>query len=93
MDRAIVERAVRALAALNTAGGLETVSSPVPVNTPATAGVALLERQRRDALAACGSSRCGGCYEVAPGVRIHPSKCGEEYRKWRERWEAAGKPQ
>jgi len=32
--------------------------------------------------AACGSPGCAGCYEVEPGVRIHPPKCGEAYRKW-----------
>jgi hypothetical protein len=26
--------------------------------------------------ASCGSACCAGCYEVAPGVRIHPPKCG-----------------
>jgi hypothetical protein len=26
--------------------------------------------------AACGSPYCAGCYEVSPGVRIHPPKCG-----------------
>jgi hypothetical protein len=34
----------------------------------------------RTCLVACGSSHCAGCYEVAPGVRIHPPKCGEDYR-------------
>jgi putative DNA primase/helicase len=29
----------------------------------------------------CGSPQCAGCYEVEQGVRIHPPKCGEEYRK------------
>jgi len=43
--------------------------------------------------AACGSSHCAGCYEVEPGVRIHPPKCGEEYRGWLERWQPKGKPQ
>ena len=41
----------------------------------------------------CGSPHCAGCYEVAPGVRIHPPKCGEGYRKWLERWEAKGRVQ
>lgn len=26
--------------------------------------------------AQCGFPHCAGCYEVAPGVRIHPPKCG-----------------
>lgn len=41
----------------------------------------------------CGSPCCAGCYEVAPGVRIHPPKCGEDYRAWLERWEVKGKVQ
>jgi hypothetical protein len=43
--------------------------------------------------AACGSPHCAGCYEVEPGVRIHPSKCGETYRKWLDCWQPRGKPQ
>lgn len=43
--------------------------------------------------AACCSPDCAGCYEVAPGVLIHPPKCGEDYRVWLERWEAKGEPQ
>jgi hypothetical protein len=43
--------------------------------------------------APCGSPHCAGCYEVSPGVRIHPPKCGEEYEKWLERWQPKGKPQ
>jgi hypothetical protein len=45
------------------------------------------------ATAPCGSPHCAGCYEVGPGVRIHPPKCGKEYRAWLERWEAKGRPQ
>ena len=47
----------------------------------------------RTPAAACGSPNCAGCYEVVPGVRLHPPKCGAKYRKWRERWEAMGRPQ
>jgi hypothetical protein len=42
---------------------------------------------------ACGSPDCAGCYEVMPGVRIHPPKCGDDYRGWRQRWEAKGRVQ
>ena len=45
------------------------------------------------AIAACGSTQCAGCYEVGDGKRIHPPKCGDEYRKWLERWQPRGKPQ
>jgi len=44
-------------------------------------------------LAPCDSPDCTGCYEVTPGVRIHPPKCGEDYRAWLERWEAKGRVQ
>lgn len=47
----------------------------------------------RKSVALCGSPHCAGCYEVAPGVRVHPPKCGEEYRVWLERWEARSRLQ
>jgi hypothetical protein len=47
----------------------------------------------RTGLAACGSPHCAGCYDVGDGRKIHPPKCGEEYRKWLERWQPKGKPQ
>jgi hypothetical protein len=40
----------------------------------------------------CGSSVCSGCYEVAPGISLHPPKCGEDYRGWLERWERKDTP-
>jgi hypothetical protein len=47
----------------------------------------------RTGLAACGSPHCAGCYDVGDGRKVHPPKCGEEYRKWLERWQPKGKPQ
>jgi hypothetical protein len=47
----------------------------------------------RTGLAACGSPRCAGCYDVGDGRKIHPPKCGGYYRKWLERWEAKGRLQ
>jgi len=47
----------------------------------------------RTGLAACGSPHCAACYNVGDGRKIHPPKCGEEYRKWLERWQPKGKPQ
>jgi hypothetical protein len=47
----------------------------------------------RTGLAVCGSLHCAGCYDVGDGRKIHPPKCGEEYRKWLERWQPTGKPQ
>ena len=86
LDRAIVERAVRALAAINTGRSIETRSTPAPTNAPVTQA----EGSKGGEIAACGSPRCAGCYEVAPGVLIHPPKCGEDYRAWLKRWEAKG---
>jgi hypothetical protein len=43
--------------------------------------------------AQCESPHCAGCYQVSPGVWIHPPKCGESYREWLERWESKGKLQ
>ena len=47
----------------------------------------------RTGLAACGSPHCAGCYDVGDGRKIHPPKCGEEYRNWLLRWEAKGRVQ
>jgi|SRR5580704_171843 hypothetical protein len=41
----------------------------------------------------CGSPACAGCYDVGDGRRIHPPKCGGDYLRWLERWEAKGKLQ
>jgi hypothetical protein len=40
-------------------------------------------------VAPCGSSHCAGCYDVGER-KIHPPKCGENYRKWLERWKPRG---
>ncbi len=89
MDREIVDRAVRALAALNTRPDVETRSVPAPVCAPLTRA----EESKREETAACNSPNCAGCYEVAPGVRIHPPRCGEDYRAWLERWDSKGRVQ
>jgi hypothetical protein len=47
----------------------------------------------RIGLAACGSPHCAGCYDIGDGRKIHPPKCGGDYRKWLERWESKGKLQ
>lgn len=63
-------------------------------NGPAMSAVNKKQRQR-DAIAPCGSPHCAGCYVVdaETGAKIHPPKCGDEYRKWLERWQPKGKPQ
>lgn len=48
---------------------------------------------QREGVASCESPHCAGCYDVGDGRNIHPPKCGEEYRKWLERWQPRGKPQ
>lgn len=82
MDRAVVERAVRALVALNADRGTETRTIS-----------ALLRESKGREVWSCGSPHCAGCYEVEPGVSIHPPKCGEDYRVWLEHWEAKGRAQ
>lgn len=53
------------------------------------------EKGRADGLDPCRSPHCAGCYIVdsESGAKIHPPKCGEEYRKWLERWEGRGRIQ
>ncbi len=41
-------------------------------------------------LAPCGSPHCGGCYEVAPGVRLHPPKVSQDWLDWLAKWQAQG---
>ncbi len=47
----------------------------------------------RTGMAACGSAHCGGCYDAGDGRKIHPPKCGGDYRKWLEHWKPIGRPQ
>jgi hypothetical protein len=39
--------------------------------------------------ATCAAS----CYEVEPGVRIHPPKSSEEWKEWLLKWEPKGRVQ
>jgi hypothetical protein len=75
VDRAIVERAVQALAAVNTAKRPEAQVQPMtePQRDVKISPAALQSENRT----VCGSIHCAGCYEVEPGVRIHPPKSGE----------------
>lgn len=34
-----------------------------------------------------GPERCGGCYEVCPGVHSHPPKVSEEWKAWLTKWQ------
>jgi hypothetical protein len=49
---------------------------------------AFLENRK---VAPCGSPHCAGCYEVAPGVRLHPPKASPDWLAWLARWNASGK--
>jgi len=49
--------------------------------------------ERPAQIAPCGSPYCSGCYEVAPGVRFHPPKCGKDYLDWFEKWKGKGRVQ
>ena len=40
--------------------------------------------------APCGSPTCQGCYEVAPGVRIHPPKISPEWQARFDKWRPKG---
>jgi hypothetical protein len=77
MDRAIVERAVDALAALNTNKRREAEAQPT---TEPKRSVKLnpksLQPENRTA---CGSPHCAGCYTVPGGTRIHPPKTGKDW--------------
>ena len=74
-----------AIKALKDAAGNEQA-----VEKPATSPLANLHPER---LADCGCPHCAGCYEIEPGVRIHPPKTGQEYLDWLKRWEAKGRVQ
>jgi hypothetical protein len=98
MDKAIVERALRALAEIGAARHAMPElprKAPELVNSaPATQyQVADKPEAQANSLAPCGSLDCAGCYDVGDGRRIHPPKCGEKYRVWLERWEARGRVQ
>jgi hypothetical protein len=98
MDNAIVERALRALAEI---GAARPATPELPRKMPELADYAPASQHKvadkpedqSSSLAPCGSSDCAGCYDVGSGRRIHPPKCGEEYRLLLERWEARGRVQ
>jgi hypothetical protein len=47
----------------------------------------------RTGLASCGSPHCARCYDVGDCRKVHPPKCGEEYRSGLEKWKPKGKVQ
>lgn len=90
-----VSISIKALALSVLAASKPVPGSKSPGTAPGTP--AALEREsqvhQKVQYAACGSPDCAGCYDVGDGRKIHPPKCGEDYRAWLERWEAKGKPQ
>ena len=64
---------------------------PIPASTTGQDAGAL--KAQREGVSPCGAPHCAGCYDIGDGRKIHPPKCGEDYRAWLERWEAKGKVQ
>lgn len=91
MDKAIVERAVQALAAMN--GPRREEADPFPLRESTTQSVSRPEVKGLQETATCGSPNCAGCYEVGDERKIHPPKIGKDYQKWLERWKARGSVQ
>jgi hypothetical protein len=89
VDKAIVERAVAALAALN--GQMQHRSDRLSRQDNPPAVVVQPGSEVRGANAACGSSDCAGCYDVGDSRKIHPPKCGDAFRRWREWLEGKGR--
>ena len=54
--------------------------------------IAVLSRGRPHGPGQCpGPTRWGGCYEVAPGIRMHPPKASEDWNAWFEKWQPDGR--
>jgi len=34
-----------------------------------------------------GPERCGGCYQVSPGIHLHPPRVSEEWKAWLTKWQ------
>jgi hypothetical protein len=88
MDKAVVEQALKALAEI----GATQASVPEPSQTMSVNDSVSAERSELTN-APCGSPDCAACYDIGDERKIHPPKCGSEYRKWLERWQPKGKPQ
>ncbi len=46
--------------------------------------------REKSCVALCGSPKCAGCYEVKPGVRLHPPKVSREWKNWLEKQQPVG---
>jgi hypothetical protein len=82
---------VKALALSVLAAGKGVPRRPMALPPQGTEDCA--NTQKHDGEAACGSRHCAGCYEVGPGVRIHPPKSSEDWKEWLLKWEPNGRVQ
>ena len=55
--------------------------STEPRSSPNNPPNPLPPSHKPDTTAPCGSPYCSVCYEIAPGVRIHPPKTSEEWKE------------
>ena len=81
MDKAIVERALSALAGI---GAARPPRAQVPQETQEPVSLSpddpvIVEIVPATA-APCGSPHCAGCYDIGEGRKIHPPKIGESWR-------------
>lgn len=53
--------------------------------------VAEVLRERENGLAPCGSPDCAGCYEISPGVRLHPPKVSVAWLEWLAKWDGTNR--
>jgi hypothetical protein len=99
MNLAILDRAIEALTKVGAARNPKRqVGKPMKRednqrSTTSVPEVSRIDLSHSEQSALCGAPHCAGCYEVDPGVRIHPPKSGEEWKEWLLRWEPKGKVQ
>ena len=50
--------------------------------------IAALSGRKMTGFGKCpGPERCGGCYEVSPGVHLHPPRVSEDWKAWLAKWQ------
>ena len=64
----------------------ESRTTSIPVES-------LIDPSQAERSTQCGSPECAGCYQVEPGVRIHPPKCGRDYFEWLNKWDTKARVQ
>jgi hypothetical protein len=94
MDKAVVERALRALLEIGAVQPL-VHESPSEMLGPANLAPAHLVKAKSGPANAplCASPDCAGCYDVGDGRKIHPPRIGDDYLAWLERWNPKGTAQ